>query len=870
MAELPRIQLDKPGSINAIVELPDGSLILGGTFSKVNGEKRRCIARIKPDGTLDPDWNPNILGNPPCVNALLLSGDDLYVGGSFYRVDGKYRRGICRLDVATGKVDLDWYPVADGDNSGRQVYALEMTPTGDALFVGGSFEKLGKDIVAVAKVSTLTGDVDPDWNPGMATGSSVHSMELSGGSLYIGGHFTEISGVTRNYIAKLGAVNTGLLDMLWNPDADSDVNSLVLSEVTGNLYAGGDFKQMGGLSRKGIARMDATGNGQVDSWNPGPVGTPFFIASVKAMALAGTKLYVGGRFAEIGGLARNNIARLNTSDATADAWGPDINDWVRALRIGADGNSVHVGGDFYKTGTGHTLSFASLEVTTGGLVPGFSDLNLGEPGEVLALAKNGSYLYFGGDFVRLNGQPRFFLGKLDSTTGQVLDWGADFDGRVRSLVVAADGSTLYVGGDFLDIGGIGRNRIARLSAVDASVVAGWNPGASSWVRTLLLEGNDLYAGGRFLVIGGISRHRIAKLAADTGIVDGAWNPGANNEVFTLALSGNDLYAGGIFTSMGSLLRSRLAKLDAASGSVDSSWVANADSTVRALLAKDGALYVGGNFTSIGGTGRNRIAKLDTANAVVDLNWNPDAANDVFSLALSGDGNDLYMGGWFNTIGGTDLKKIAKVTTATGVVDPDWNLYMSTSGVVSALLTGNTGVYAGGEFEQIGGKTTTLGHVVDGHLLTVTRTITSQNAWMGIITSDPEGINCGGIAGISGCERALVPGNVTLAAVSSSPELTIGQEWLSGCDSAGGTSSTCGVNLNANKSVDVSISCELYDFLPPDEPVTSMAMTCREIKANQGFEIGSGGRVMFQANSSVELGPGFRVSDAPDYFRVRMQ
>ncbi|WP_419589897.1 hypothetical protein, partial [Thiolapillus sp.] len=241
----------------------------------------------------------------------------------------------------------------------------------------------------------------------------------------------EIAGVSRNYIAKVSASGTGALDMNWNPDADSIVSSLMLSATGDKLYAGGDFKRIGGVNRTGIARMDSAGNGQLDAWDPAPVGIPGFIASVRTLALTGNSLYVGGRFAAIGGQNRNNIARLSTVDATADStWTPDSNKWVRVLLLSEDGSRIHVGGEFFTTGGEHTLSFASLETASDNLVAGFTDLNIGEAGSVNALARHASDLYFGGDFVRVNGQPQFFLGKIDAATGQLQHWGAGFDGSV--------------------------------------------------------------------------------------------------------------------------------------------------------------------------------------------------------------------------------------------------------------------------------------------------------------------------------------------------------------------------------------------------------------------------------------------------------
>ena len=870
VADAPKLTLVKPGSIDAIAELPDGGLIIGGAFTQIQGKEQSCIAKLNPDGTLDEDWDPQIRYRTTCVKALLRDGDYLYVGGGFAFVGGKMRLGICRLDLATGKLDPDWYPVAEGDHSYKGIYAMQPLPGGNEIFLGGFFSSLGKNIQSIVKVSTLTGDVDPDWDPGLASGSQVYAMALSGGNLYIGGYFTEIAGVSRNYIAKVSAAGTGALDMNWNPDADSTVSSLVLSATGDKLYAGGDFRQLGGVSRRGLARMNAAGTGQPDAWDPAPEGIPGFIASVRTLALTGNSLYVGGQFAVIGGQNRNSIARLSTVDATADStWNPDSNKRVRVLLLSADGSRIHVGGEFFTTGGEHTLSFASLETASDNLVAGFTDLNIGEAGIVNALVRHANDLYFGGDFVRVNGQPQFFLGKIDTATGQLQHWGAGFDGSILALAVSADGSALYTGGDFTHIGLDVKNHLARLQASDASVVPAWNPSASGSVWTLLLNGNDLYVGGRFFNIGGV-QHYLARLAADTGVLDSGWNPQASRGVYALALSGNDLYAGGVFSTMGGLPRNRLAKLDTTTAAVDAGWQADTNSTVRTLLVDGNALYVGGHFTQIGGVDRNRIARLNASNGAIDNQWNPDASKDVFSLALSSNGNDLYLGGWFSSIGGIRMPKIAKVTTSDATLDMDWDLDMSTGGTVSALVLGDTGLYAAGEFPRIGGKHTTLAHIVDGHLLTVTARASGQ-ARYGVIDSTPEGIKCSPYTGITDCEHAMVEDDYVLTAASGDPQLTISQEWLSGCDSAGGTSATCGVTLDADKAVAVRLACEQFDMLPPEEPVTTnTTVRCREIKAVRGYEIGDGGRVRFEAQSSVELGPGFRVNSLADYFAISVQ
>ena len=75
---------------------PDGSIIIGGTFSSANGSN---IARLKPDGTLDLLFLPDGANNS--VKALARTADGrVLAGGRFTRIGGVSRIGIARLTIS--------------------------------------------------------------------------------------------------------------------------------------------------------------------------------------------------------------------------------------------------------------------------------------------------------------------------------------------------------------------------------------------------------------------------------------------------------------------------------------------------------------------------------------------------------------------------------------------------------------------------------------------------------------------------------------------------------------------------------------------------------------------------------------------------
>src|SRR5262245_14346950 len=67
-------------------QAPDGNggWFIGGDFTAVRGQKRKCLAHIDAAGNVLP-WNPNypVVTPNPVIHALRLHDNTLYVGGGF-------------------------------------------------------------------------------------------------------------------------------------------------------------------------------------------------------------------------------------------------------------------------------------------------------------------------------------------------------------------------------------------------------------------------------------------------------------------------------------------------------------------------------------------------------------------------------------------------------------------------------------------------------------------------------------------------------------------------------------------------------------------------------------------------------------------
>src|SRR5262245_31183630 len=65
-----------------------GCVDVGGRFTRVGQLPRQTLAHVTADGAVDPSWDPAADGP---VTALVLENQALYIGGSFFSVNGVER-----------------------------------------------------------------------------------------------------------------------------------------------------------------------------------------------------------------------------------------------------------------------------------------------------------------------------------------------------------------------------------------------------------------------------------------------------------------------------------------------------------------------------------------------------------------------------------------------------------------------------------------------------------------------------------------------------------------------------------------------------------------------------------------------------------
>ena len=118
----------------------------------------------------------------------------------------------------------------------------------------------------------------------------VDAIAVSGNTIYIGGSFLSVGPPSGGGV-PIGAAS-GLAAGPF-PKVAGAVEA-VASDGAGGWYVGGQFGAIGGVPRINLGHVLA--DGSVSAWNPNPVG-----GDVRAIAVSGSTVYVGGSFSEIGG-----------------------------------------------------------------------------------------------------------------------------------------------------------------------------------------------------------------------------------------------------------------------------------------------------------------------------------------------------------------------------------------------------------------------------------------------------------------------------------------------------------------------------------------------------------------------------------------
>ena len=488
------------------------------------------------------------------------------------------------------------------------------------------------------------GSNDPTFNPddtGLGLNANARCVVVQpDGKILIGGLFTTCNGVSRNGVARLnadGSLDTGFnpgSGVAWTPSGNYALHEYGVMEMSlqsdGKIVIAGEFDGYNGLARKNIARLNA--DGSLDTgFDPGTGPS----SDIYALAVQSDgHIFIGGTFTAYNGIPQSCIARLNSNGSldTGSGLGTGAQWTVRCITVGSD-DKVMVGGEF-------------------------SSFN--------GVLQRG--------IVRLNTD-----GSLDDGFGAMP--GTNLD--VNAVSIQPDGKIL-IGGNFTQYNGTPRPRLARLN-VDGSLDTGFDPGTASSdrIRCIAVKPNgEIYVSGSFYYFNGVQRWNMAKLhtngSLDTGFDTGQCiRLGFPNHIESIAFTTNDgiIAGGGVENRCGSPYLFKILP----NGGLDATFLpskgANGPIECHAVLA-NGKIMIGGSFSMYNGVQRNGIARLND-DGTLDTTFDPGTGvlqgefTGIVNYLVGQPDGKVVITGQMTTVNGVVVNKITRLNED-GSLDIDFN------------------------------------------------------------------------------------------------------------------------------------------------------------------------------------------------------
>ena len=577
---------------------------------------------------------PWVLTTSGEVSALAVHCGVVYVAGSLSEIGRQ--TGAFAVTGETGAPAARAAQVMGWGDEAESVVSVIVSDGRNGWFIGGDFAEVGgRPCPRLAHILS-DGSSDPDWCP--RPNRAVRALALRGGVLFVGGAFTRIGGARRHKLAAISVTRgtatpwrasvggARVIDRHFRKLFRRTVDALAVRGRT--LYVGGFFAHVGGAARASVAAVDAE-TGRVTPWNPG-VGTRGLpgVLSVTSVVPDRRAIYIAGDFAKVGGRSRAGIAAISYAGEVL-AWNAHLRNGeypgtVRAVAL--DGDRIFIGGSFTRVGGDDREIVAGLDARTGKALPWSPRLRAAEQGEVTGITVRGGRVYVAGNFIRGG---RHTAIALDAKTAREVRWDIQPNGPVRA--VASARNRIAVGGLFTAVRGVRRTGLAAIEIATGRILP-WAPRpdeVDEGVAALLVDDTKLWVGGSFERVNGERRSGVAAFDLQTMELDEWRGPnlaGSNYGVTAFARNDDDLYIGGDFSAVGGVRRWGLAALDRKSGEL-LDWRADVagrthtgNGEVYDLLADDDRLWIAGDFNAVGGARRHgvAVARLDDGRV---LGWN---------------------------------------------------------------------------------------------------------------------------------------------------------------------------------------------------------------------------------------------------------
>jgi uncharacterized delta-60 repeat protein len=721
-------------SVTMLAMAPDGVKVIAvGNFTLYDTTPINRIARFNADMTLDTSFNSGGTGANSTISGIVPIGDGTagyYLYGSLSNYNGTGVNPLIRI-TSSGALDTSFVSPAITSSSIASLVVVDRGAGVHQVYISGSFTTVnGTPAVRIARLNS-DGSLDTSFVTGTGFDGTPFSLNLAPGSsprVYAVGSISTYNSTSIGRIVALD--DTGAIDTSFAPG--SGMSGLTISSSStyvapdGKIYVGGNFSQFSGVNKSGIVRLNT--DGSIDSSFTASLSTSPGVTSIRPV---GTELVVVGP-TTANGFNVPRIAFLSAATGALISY-PLNNTTVPNAGMGppaiATDGTMYLGGSFTTFGgEGHNrfavLTPARALDTSIASGAGVSATTAFSVTSMMAMNDDSNRIYVGGGTTSFNGSSVNFLLRLkpDTTLDTSFGTGTGFDGLVRTMIQDSSGK-LYIGGDFQNYRGSSNNRIAALLPNgNANPAFSAGSGFDNIVYALALQpgGSGIYVGGSFTGYQSSSVGSIIRLSSD-GTPDVAFSTGTgfNGLVRSIAAVGdatNDIYVAGSFTSYNGTAAPYIIRLKQ-DGSINTAFnpgtgFNNAQTILKVIPDGSGTVYVGGTSTTYQGTASRGLARL-LANGNLDSSF-PMASSftggtpTVSALELADDNSgDVYVGGTFSAFSGSSPRLVR--LNSNGTHDTAFATGTSVfDGTVFTILmspTGTHSVYVGGSFTGYQNKIT---------------------------------------------------------------------------------------------------------------------------------------------------------------------
>ena len=612
-----------------------------------------------------------MLGGP--VTAFAADGHGgWFLGGNFLTVEGVECPRLAHLR-ADGSLDRRWCVAPDSSAdalTSASVHAL--TVTRSRLYVGGDFDRIaGHSRSSAAAFELATAKLLP-WHPrfhmdGSFCGGerSILKIAATRSTVFIGGCFRSVGGRPRQGLAAVDAASGKPTP--WRPHFADGHREWALapggdSLLVVGLWLAPDAEGWDDVARSRLARVDAR-TGAVKRWYPTPNGD----FSIEA---SGATIYLGGEFSRIGGLRRRNLAAIDAATGAVTAWRPNPNDTVDVLVPAR--RRVYVAGYFKRIGGSRRLGLAAVDSRTGAAVPWRAAVR--KPVVAVGVSGRGR-VALGHWESQVRGLTRAGMAAIDTASGRVTKWNPRISGGAVKGV-AVDGETLFIAGGFTRVGAHKRNGLAAIDRRNGRVLP-WSPKNGGGWEAIAVSNGIVYV-AREYNRAGKGKPQLSAIDARSGRT--LWNRSFDEEFGTAprpVVVGSKVFVAAAYSSDG------LFVLDAATGRMKKIPVKIETATYGALAATDELLYVATD---------DGVSAVDPSTGVE--RWGVSAGGGGVTTMVV-DHDILYLGGYFDRIGGQQRMRLAAVDTQSGELKP-WRPEPAAG--VEAMHVAGPRLYFSGDFD----------------------------------------------------------------------------------------------------------------------------------------------------------------------------